>query len=448
MEKLKQRYIYLKNRKKKNLNNNISKNLILKLITIFALILIILSTAVNSFAYSIGDKIVAKEKQEVPTLMKFGDMYIMCSIAEVEKDGKKYFAYCIEPKKNGVEIYGQYNLTILKKVSNNKIYSALKHGYPNKSIKELGVNNAGEAYLATTQAIFTMMFDRSVNQYSPVDSVAGRRTYEAYKKIVGNARKYPYVKPNPNIFIKCTSDWILSEDKRYLEKEFKVDTNITSGKYNLHLKNNNIQAEIIIKNLEETKDDLSVDNNKLNNLNVNDDFKLRVPIKNLVETGTLDIEVDSKENYEIAYEAVPNNSAAQKLAIVGVEEVKNVKDNINIEYIKNNTKLEIIKVDDETGKPLDGVKFNIYNEDKELIYENLETDNEGKTLIEGILPGKYFIKEVLTKKEYNLLEEEIEIEVEFNEITNIKIENVKKEIPEKEIQKIKKPMKILPKTGY
>lgn len=473
-DKLKFRVKYLTNDNKKenkkynrkyNKKEDLLNNIVLKLITILILMLIIITIGINSFAFSSGDKIVAKEKIEVPTLMKFGDIYIMCSIAEVEKNGKKYFAYCIDPKKDGVEIYGQYNLTVSKKIDNNKIYSALIHGYPNKTPKELGVETAGEAYLATTQAIFTMMYNRSVTQYSGLDTAAGKRTYEAYKRIVFNARNYPYNKTKINISIANISDWILSEDKLYLEKIFKVNTNTTNGKYNLYLKNNNIGAEILINNNVKTID-------KLNNLDIKDQTKLRIPIKNLNESGNLDIEVDSNQTFKVAYEAIPSDPAAQKLAIIGVEEIEKIKNNINVEYFKNNTKLEILKLDNQSKEPLDSVKFNIYNEKNELIYENLETDEEGKIIIEGMLPGKYIIKEVSTKEGYILLDKEIEIDVEFNKITNIVIDNEKEEIPKEETRKIKEEIvkeeipkiekteikeerikikeikKVLPQTGY
>lgn len=422
------------------------KKLIFKLISILSLILVILTVSLNSFAYSVGDKVVAKEKTEVPTLMKFGDMYIMCSIAEIEKDGKKYFAYCLDPKKNGVETYGKYNLTISKKITNDKIYSVLLHGYPNKTPKELGVNTAGEAYLATTQAIYTLMLNRNVNQYSGVDSVAGKRTYEAYKKIVANAKNNPYVKPDLNISIESISDWSLSEDKIYLEKELKVNSNTSTGKYNLNVNNNTIGAEILNNNKIKKEENVNIVNE--DNTEINEILTLRIPIKSLNEIGSLNIQVDTTESSNIAYEAVPSNSLAQRLAIIGIEEILKAENNINIEYYKNETKLEILKIDEETNEVLDSVTFNIYNEKEELIYENLVTDKEGKILIENLLPGKYIIKEIATKDRYVLLEKEIEVNVEFNKITSIKIENKKEEIPEvPEIIK-KVPKKVLPQTGY
>lgn len=409
------------------------EKLVLRIAIFLVLILTVLTTSLNSFAYTTGDQIVAREGTKVPTLMKFGDMYILCTIAEVYKDGNKYFAYCIEPKKDGVEVLGNYNLTISKQITDNRIFSVLKHGYPNKTPKELGVNSAGEAFLATTQAIYTLIFDRSVNDYSPVDSEAGRRTYAAYKQIVVNAKNNPFKEEKAKISINEESEWNLSEDNLFLEKNFSITSSNTNGKYNLSLKNNNIDAEIIT--MEKAR--------SLNNLSVNSGFTLKVPIKNLEDVGSLDIEISSEAESSVIYEAKPSSSTAQKLAVVGLKTKYDVLNNINVEYFKNETKLELLKVEDKSGLPLEGVAFNIYDSNNELVYENVKTNSEGKIIIEGIIPGKYTVKEIEAKPGYLLSEETIEIELKYNETTEIQIENIKKEVPKKPT-----PKKVLPQTGY
>lgn len=396
-----------------------------KLITSLILILIVFGFIMQTYAFSIGEKIVAKAGDDVPTLMKFGDMYILCTFTEVYKNGEKYYGYCLEAKKDGVEVLGDYNLTISKKLNNNAVFSVLKHGYPNKTPKELGVNNRGEAFLATKQAIYTLIYGRSVNSYSGIDSEAGRRTYAAYKRIVENAKKDPYIPIEYKINMKEESDWILSDDSKYLEKEISVNTNMLNGRYKLSLNNNTVNANII------------TNSKSLDNIDINDNFKLQIPIENLDKTGELELVIRSDYEKEIAYEATPNISTAQKIAIVGVKEKNNISNNLKVDYLKNLTKLQILKRDVKSKIPLKDVVFNIYNEEKELIYENLKTNKEGKIIIEGILPGKYYIKEVSAKDGYELIKEEIEVDIDYGEEKNTIIENKQIEVK-----------KTLPNTGY
>ena len=438
----------------KSKNNQTKEKLITKLIVSLLLIISIINISIPAFAFNINERILAKEGEEVPTLMKYGEMYILCSFTEVYKDGNKYYAYCIEPSKDGVEVLGDYNLTISNKVTDNKIYSVLLHGYPNKTPKELGVNNAGEAFLATKQAIYTLIYNRNVNDYSGVDTEAGRRTYAAYKQIVANAKKYPYVEIKPEISIEETSEWLLTENNKSLEKELKITSNTTSGKYNIFLKNNIINAKLVINN--NIKDEVNI-----NNLNLKDVIKLRIPIESLSSAGELKVEVTSSNEKSIAYEAKPDISTAQKLAIIGVKEINNISNNIKVNYLKNETQLEIYKVDEEDESPLSYVVFNIYNSENELVYENIRTDKDGKFLIEDMMPGKYIIKEIATKAGYLLPEEEVEVDVKFNETNKVIIKNIKnmpeepKEPEEPEEPKVPEipkkqeiPKKTLPKTGF
>ena len=131
---------------------------------------------------------------------------------------------------------------------------------------------------------------------------------------------------------------------------------------------------------------------------------------------------------------------------------------MNIDYYKNNTSLEIIKLDEEKEEPLSYVVFNIYGENNDLVFENVRTDKDGKIFLEGLLPGKYIIKEISTKEGYMLLDEEVE-EPEEPEELEIPEEPEKPEEPKISVEpeepkkiilpeKPKQPKKVLPLTGY
>lgn len=429
---------------KKTKQNNLKNKLIIKIIISIILTILIVSTGISSFAFYEGERVVVKEGTKVPILMKFGEMQIICSLATISKHGENYFAYCIEASKDGVEVLGDYNLTIDKKITDNRIYSVLKHGYPNKSPSELGVNNAGEAFLATKQAIYTLIYDRSVNQYSGMDSAAGKRTYEAYKKIVANAKQYPYQKFTANLKLENSNEWVITDDNKYIEKEIIIQSNVLNEKLDLRFRNNHVNAEILEENqiILTSEEVVSFDINDLEEKR----FKIRVPIENLNESGGLEIEIETGYSDTIAYEAKPDVSSAQKVAVIGVKEDLRLNKYLNIRYDENKTKLEILKIDEKTEEPLSYVSFNIYDENRDLVYENIRTDEDGRVILENMNPGKYFIKEISTKKGYSVLEEEIEIDLKFNESNFITIAN--KIIPEEpKVEKEVKIIKTLPKTG-
>ena len=72
-------------------------------------------------------------------------------------------------------------------------------------------------------------------------------------------------------------------------------------------------------------------------------------------------------------------------------------------------------------------------------YPPFETTNEkGEIIIDGILPGKYFIEEVSTKQGYIKLNNKVEFDIDLNEEVEVTITNEKGEKPKKEKKESKK----------
>ena len=153
----------------------------------------------------------------------------------------------------------------------------------------------------------------------------------------------------------------------------------------------------------------------------------KINISNL-KPGNISIkEIETNKNYILS----PNETNIK----LEYDEIKNVK----IENEKKKGSIKIIKVDSKNNEiKLKGVKFEIYNEQNELI-SSLITDEKGEAKIENLpIDTKYTIKEAETAKDYILSEEPITIELEENEIKTITFKNKKIEQDKKET---------LPRTG-
>ncbi len=88
----------------------------------------------------------------------------------------------------------------------------------------------------------------------------------------------------------------------------------------------------------------------------------------------------------------------------------------------------------ESGAPLEGVKFEVYDE-KEKVVDTITTNAEGIALTKDLLKGKYKVKEIETNKWYLLDESFNNAEISKNkEIITINIKN-KPAKPEQEIEK-------------
>ena len=93
------------------------------------------------------------------------------------------------------------------------------------------------------------------------------------------------------------------------------------------------------------------------------------------------------------------------------------------------------------------MEFNIIDENGEIKYSKVKTNEKGEIIIDGILPGKYFIEEVSPKQGYTKINNKVEFDMGLNEEVEVTITNEKeKEEPKKEKTYTEKNYK-LPVTG-
>lgn len=394
-----------------------------KIIVISLLIIIIAGIFYNCFAFEIGTKeLVNLGTCEI--FLKYQGKEKEVPFIVYKKDGKTYPAYCLNPEYYGIGTGGtpEYSVIGDTRLEDENVWRALINGYPYKTLQELGVNSKEEAFTATKFAVYTLMQNRDINDYSPVDTEAGRRTYSAYLKIVENARNSKEsLKDNNKISIISETDkWDIDNiNSEYVSKTYSISANITNGIYEVSILDNTKDG-IIITNLE---------NQEQSKFDLNEKFKILIPRSNLSENNTFKISVVSDlETKPIVYgkTTIPET---QNYAISGymTEECKTLLEET---CQKDVTKIKIIKKEYGTENRLQGVVFNLLDSNKNIIKENLSTDVNGEIIIDKILPGKYFIQEVKTLDGYNLYEELIEINLKFNEEVQTIINNTLESITE------------------
>lgn len=106
----------------------------------------------------------------------------------------------------------------------------------------------------------------------------------------------------------------------------------------------------------------------------------------------------------------------------------NESKNIVIENEIKKGNIKIIKVDADNNEiKIEGVKFNIFDENGNLITTVITNDKGEADICNLPINHKYIIKEVESAKDYILSEDVITVELNENEVKNIIFENIKKE---------------------
>lgn len=377
-------------------------------------------------------------------LLKYKGMIIETFYAEYIYEGKAYPAYCLDKNKSGVsEANPTYEVSVEEAIKDVKLWRILINGYPYKTIEELGVANKEEAFTATKQAVYTYIHGNELSGYEAIGE-AGQRTLNALYKIVNDANHSNQMQISNQVDIqKLQEAWQQDNmNLEYVSKKYKINSLSPIDNYKITI------TDETGKKMEDIK--ITNENNEeKEEFSSNEIFKILIPIKNMKDDKTIKIDVETKiETKPILYGKALNSNFQDYALTASTYEDGN--GNLEDIYTKNKTKIVIIKQNEETEEKIRGVEFQLLDENKNVIYTNLQTDSQGRIEIENLIPGKYYIKETKAANGYEIYEELIEVEIKLNEEVSITVNNKKEEPPE--IEKITKKekvyhQKILPVTG-
>lgn len=392
------------------------------------IILTLISFISTCFAFDIGNQELYS-KGECPKLLTYKGVPVKTTYIVYNFNGIENPAYCLNVDLPGAE-KGSYSVSGTEKLQNSDVWRAIINGFPYKSVSELGAANEQEAFVATKQAVYTMLHGRSTEEYGAVNTEEGRRTYEIYKNIVNAARSSSENIENNLIADIISLDESWKEDsinKNCVSKKYKVNSNIQNGNINIFLQGN----------LPENIEVVNLNNNAQTEFKIGEEFKILIPIDKLNETDSFDLCAKvSLETKPVVYGRT-NIPGTQDYALTGIWK-EDIYAKIPQEYQKNITKLRIVKKEYGTDKLLPNVKFNLLDENKNVVFENLITNGNGEVILENLFPGKYFIQEIETLEGYNLYTDLIEINLDLNEEFTATVNNTKKVVEnfEKEFEEI------------
>ena len=376
------------------------------------------------------------------SLLKYKGIIVKTTYIAYEDNGKLYPAYCMDKTKPGAE-EGSYTVSIDKAIQDVRLWKIITNGYPYKTIEELGVASKEEAFTATKHAIYSYIHGNQLSDYTPIGE-AGQRTLNAMYKIINDANNSKEVQISNQVDIQRLQEYWEQDNVElyYVSKRYKVNANTRIDNYKVQVTDENGQIIDGIKITDEN-------NNTKTEFNANEIFKILIPIKSMTEDKTIQIHIETKiETKPILYGKAPNSNLQDYALTADTYEdgTGDIKDN----YSRNETKIIIEKQDKETKQKLQGVEFQLLDENKNVLYTNLQTGSDGRIKIENIIPGTYYIKETRTVSGYEIYEDLIEVNVNLNEEITVVVNNQKEEKPEIEKTVDKKEIsyqKILPVTG-
>lgn len=348
-----------------------------------------------------------------------------------DTDGQRYIAYCLSPGLPGVGyVSGEretYSVKINNLLEDDRIWRVLKNGYPNKTVEDLGVETADDAYFATMQAINSILRGYTLEQARELYCVGqfaingekiediqrrGNKTLNALFNLIDiGLNETETRKQFLNASIKKVTE-LRDENAGFYSQTFKVVSQSEISKYAVD-KLENLPAGSFVADLQ---------GNEKHIFNGGEEFKIMISKKFETEDikGNISVNVTQK-NYPIYY-GTSQIEGCQDYALCN-NSYSEVSLNSEIYAQVNKSRLTILKTDVETQKPLQGVKFQVtYADGTSNIYS---TDENGKIVIANLRPETIKIKEVKPLEKYKLNNNEYEIKLNYNEEKEIEIKNEK-----------------------
>ena len=346
-----------------------------------------------------------------------------------DTDGQRYLAYCLSPGLPGVGyVPGEketYQVRVKENLNNNTIWRVLKNGYPNKSVEDLGVETEDDAYFATMQAINAILRGYSLEQakelYTPGQFAINGESIEDIQRRGSKTLNAMYNLIDIGLNGTETREQLLSasieetselqeESKELLSQTFKVQSQSDISKYEINE----------LRNLPEGSFVADLAGNQKQIFEGGELFKIMIPRDSILDNikGEISIKVTQK-NYPIYYGA-SSIEGCQDYALCN-NSYSEVYANKEVYIQTDKSKLTIRKIDANTKKPIKGVKFQIIVNNE--IINTVATNEDGIIQIANLRPGKVIIKEVETVGKYKLESKPIIVELKYNELKEIEIEN-------------------------
>ena len=173
-------------------------------------------------------------------------------------------------------------MTVEGGIQNSLVWKAIINGFPYKTPEELGCANEIEAFVATKQAVYCMLYDNDAGNFERYEAIgeAGQRTLNALKQIVTVARNSTQVKPTANVTITAQDNqWKLENNTGYVYRTFKAEAGGNIQNYQLTLQGEVPEGTLLTNQQNEEKQTFSG----------GEIFKIRIPLKSLTKSGSFEI---------------------------------------------------------------------------------------------------------------------------------------------------------------
>ena len=341
---------------------------------------------------------------------KNGWYYIITTFVTYQKDGVEYPAYCLNREYPGVGEYDGYTVDIDAVLDNVQIWRTIINGYPYKTPAELGVENKYDAFVATKQAVYSILYGFDpATRYRGGDE-RGTKIANAVVNIV-NIGRYGNQTPSDGTITMRTSGSLYEEENYWVQK-FNVSSSVDMASYTVTSTANLPDGSIITNG----------NGTQTNSFTGSKSLYLKIPKSSMnKDISNAIINVQGKcKTYPVFYGKTRIN-ATQNYAVT-YDPFGDGVGRATLNVKTNTGKIQINKTDSDTSKPIQGVTFQLTKADGTVV-ANATTNSNGVATFSGLYQDNYKLTEISTNDNYVINKATFDVNVEYNKSTTQNITN-------------------------
>lgn len=335
--------------------------------------------------------------------------YIICHYVVYQENGKTYPAYCLNRDEKGVGDVDSYNVNLESLIDDDRIWRVAVNGFPYKSAAELGVYNDFDAFMATKQSIYCILYDWDVETRFRGGNERGTQIFEAMKKMVYEGRYGTYTPQSANVTVDKVGS--LKDEGDYYSQEYNVSSRVDMSLYT-------ITNVINCPSGAYTSD---LNNNAKTTFDGGEHFKLRIPKSSMGSDIDVRINVRTKcKTYPVFFGRTYLAGTQNYLITTDPYGDEAGQGTLNVNT--GNAKIVINKNDTTTNEPIPNTTFQLTKTDGTVV-ANATTNSSGVAEFTGLYQNTYILKEIKANDNYILEANQQDVTIKYGETKTYNITN-------------------------
>ena len=160
--------------------------------------------------------------------------YIITTFAYYEEGGVQYPAYCLNrdlPGVGGQAGGDSYQVNVNEVINDVRIWRTAINGYPYQSPESMGLENKFDAFVATKQSIYCIIYGTDPTTYYRGGDARGEAIKNAIIRLVDIGRNGTQTPLNTDVSANKVGGFI--EDGDYYYQEYAIDSPVETSQYTI-----------------------------------------------------------------------------------------------------------------------------------------------------------------------------------------------------------------------